>query len=143
MTELSGPDWDAVRRDYVAGVIDVEEIAARHGITKNQIDYYRAKACWPKRRPGANRPVGLDIIRRMIRLIDIQVAALEETMRKAGSMSATEIRTLETMTKTIDRLIAMDVTESGKRARQEQKPDPELEAIRERLVNRIQALETE
>lgn len=143
MTEQTGPDWDAVRRDYVAGLLEVEEIAARHGLTKNQIDYYRAKACWPKRRPGANRPAGLDIIRRMIRLIDVQVTALEEAMAKAGSMNATEVRTLEIMTKTIDRLIAMDASESAKRARPEHKPDPELEAVRERLATRIQALETE
>jgi hypothetical protein len=77
----------------------------------------------------------------MLGLIEAQITQLERKLLEEP-MSATEMRMLESMTKALDKITALEAAEK-KVVKKRVRMDPELEAIRERLVDRISKLETE
>ncbi|WP_127072032.1 hypothetical protein [Pelagibacterium lentulum] len=94
---------------------------------------------YPKPVPDATAGA---IVARMMKLIAWQIAALEEKIKKDGLMSESELRQLETMTKTMDRLIALDKANAAK-DNQPTQISPELAHVRDRLLAKVRALETE
>lgn len=138
MTEAAEPDWARIRAEYEAGEVPIDELVATHAIKRNQLNYHRRKENWTLRNPVTGKR---GLLKRMLSLIERQIARMEQKMNEEP-MSATEMRMLESMTKAIDRIGAMEVAE--KKARPGRvRMDPELEAIRERLVQRIQELDVE
>lgn len=86
------------------------------------------------------------LLSRLMALVEGQVAQIEIKREEEPVMSADEMRLLDAMTKTLERVIALSASENKTATtpkRRVQKVDPELEAIRQRLVQRIEKLETE
>ncbi len=135
------PDWDAVRADYEQSDIPLTEIASEHGLTLNQLNTRRRKDHWVLRKPGTGRQRRQSLLARLLGLIEAQITQLERKLSEEP-MSATEMRMLESMTKAIDKITALEAAEK-KIQKKRVRMDPELEAIRERLTDRISRLETE
>ncbi|WMT91179.1 hypothetical protein [Pelagibacterium sp. H642] len=138
MTEAAEPDWARIRAEYEAGEVPIDDLVATHAIKRNQLNYHRRKENWTLRNPVTGKR---GLLKRMLSLIERQIARMEHKMNEEP-MSATEMRMLESMTKAIDRIGAMEVAEKKARSGRV-RMDPELEAIRERLVQRIQELDVE
>lgn len=138
MTETAGPDWARIRAEYEAGQVPLDELVAAHAIKRNQLNYQRRKEGWILRHPVTSRR---GLLKRMLALIERQIARMEQKLTEEP-MSATEMRMLESMTKAIDRIGAMEAAEK-KASSGRTRMDPELEAIRERLVQRIEELDVE
>ncbi|RDE10469.1 hypothetical protein [Pelagibacterium lacus] len=141
MSEPEEPDWAAVRADYEAGGRSVAEVARAHGISRDQLNRQRVREDWILRRPGTGRMRRRNILARMVGLIEAQITQLERKLIE-DPMNTSEIRMLESMTKALDRITALSEAEN-KVARKRVKTDPELEAIRERLSQRISELDVE
>ena len=141
MTDRSDPDWDAVRADYEAGTVPVNAVAQKHGLSLHQLQTRRRAQGWVGRSKGIGRIRRRGLLRRMLGLIEAQITQLE-TKLESEPMSATEMRMIESMTKALDKITALEAAEnkgSNKRVRM----DPEHEAIRDRLVQRVQALDVD
>lgn len=91
--------------------------------------------------PVTSQQQGRNLLRRMLNLIESQIARLEQKFSEEP-MSAAEMRMLETMTKAIDRIAAREAAER-KVASKPMQMDPELAAIRDRLVQRIEELDVQ
>jgi hypothetical protein len=135
------PDWDAVRAEYEDADTPIVQIAATHGLTLNRLNTRRRKEHWVLRKPGVGRQRRQSLLARMLGLIEAQITQLERKLLEEP-MSATEMRMLESMTKALDKITALEAAEK-KVVKKRVRMDPELEAIRERLVDRISKLETE
>jgi hypothetical protein len=135
------PDWDAVRAEYEDSDTPLAQIAAAHGLTLNQLNTRRRKEHWVLRKPGTGRQRRQSLLARMLGLIEAQITQLERKLCEEP-MSATEMRMLESMTKALDKITALEAAEK-KVVKKRVRMDPELEAIRERLIDRISKLETE
>lgn len=135
------PDWDAVRADYEETDIPIVEVAAAHGVTLNQLNTRRRREHWTLRNPGVGRQRRQSLLARMLGLIEAQITQLEKKLAEEP-MSATEMRMLESMTKALDKITALEAADK-KVVKKRVRMDPELEAIRERLIDRISKLETE
>lgn len=141
MTEAAGPDWERIRAEYEAGEILIADILAAHNVKLNQLNYRRRKEHWTLRMPVTSQQQGRNLLRRMLDLIESQIARLEQKFSEEP-MSAAEMRMLETMTKAIDRIAAREAAER-KVASKPMQMDPELAAIRDRLVQRIEELDVQ
>jgi site-specific recombinase len=135
------PDWDAVRAEYEQSDTPIVQIAAAHGLTLNQLNTRRRKERWVLRNPGTGRQRRQSLLARMLGLIEAQITQLERKLSEEP-MSATEMRMLESMTKALDKITALEAAEK-KVVKKRVRMDPELEAIRVRLIDRISKLETE
>lgn len=134
------PDWQAVRADYEAREMTLEEIAARHRTTPSRIGNRRRAEGWP-RRSGSKETRAVAIEVRILRLIDRQLARLELEFEDK-TMSSNEMRLVEAMTKTMDRVIAKETTKTKATEKRIEKPrlDPQLVAIRDKLRKRMEDL---
>lgn len=144
MDETSGPDWDAVRADYEAGEMAVRAIAAMHGVSIDLINRRRVKETWRPRRIWAYRGQRRILVGKLFHLLEKQIAQLEKKLEENGDFDMADTRVLETMTKTFEKLGELQDTVNNKEARKRAaRLDPELEAVREKLIRRVEALETE
>ena len=141
MTETAGPDWERIRVEYEAGEIPLEDIVANHKIKRNQLNYRRQREFWTLRMPVTGRQRSTSLLRRMLGIFASQITRLEHKLNE-DAMSATEMRMLESMTRAIERIREIEVAEK-KVSKPRERMDPELEAIRERLAQRIENLDVE
>lgn len=139
MTNHVEPDWAAVRHAYERTNQAVSEIAAEHGMSVDRLHYQRRKENWAMRSPGTGRARRHNVLGRIMLLVEAQVSALETKLEEDGQMSATDMRLLESMTKTLDKLIALQNAHK-KAAPKRVRMSPELEAVRQRLIERVQEL---
>jgi len=141
MTETGAPDWALIRADYEAGKVPIIDLLDTHGIHRNQLNYRRRTEHWKLRRPVASATRSRTLLRRMLGLMESQIGRLEHKLDEEP-MSATEMRMLESMTKAIDKIRTMEAAEKKVRPGRV-RMNAELEAIRERLIQRIDELDVE
>jgi len=115
-------DWDAIARDYAAGVLAVPEICALYGVSKVAL-YNRAQADdWVLRRAAGVRArsrTKADLAQRLLRALDLKMTQFEKRMMEsAASGNAADgerdARTLNTLVQLHDKLTAAQA--SGKRS---------------------------
>lgn len=141
MTETAEPDWARIRVEYEAGEISIADLVANHNIKRNQLNYRRQKGLWALRTPVTGRQRSTSLLRRMLGIFASQITRLEHKLNEEP-MSATEMRMLESMAKAIERIRDIEAAEK-KTSKPRERMDPELEAIRERLAQRIEDLDVE
>lgn len=135
---LSRPvDWDAVRADYVDGPLTVTAVEQKYGITRTQLYWMRDKKGWPRRNAGhASRAT---LIKRLMKLLEKQIAELEDDMAKPDrTVSDKEVALLGNLTRNLEKLTELDRKERGpgKPARNA----TEIEALRKKIVARLNEL---
>ncbi|WP_127145649.1 hypothetical protein [Pelagibacterium montanilacus] len=130
-----GVDWAAVRRAYEDTPEPTRAIAERYGITLDALAKARRAGQWMPRRAGRQTASRVQLIARLMRLLDRQVSQIEEKMGADGDGTLPDVRLLETLTRTMDRLIALDEAERARRPRR--LSGPEAEELRTRLADRI------
>ena len=130
-----------MRAEYEDSDTPLAQIAAAHGLTLNKLNTRRRKEHWVLRKPGTGRQRRQSLLARMLGQIEARITQLERKLCEEP-MSATEMRMLESMTKALDKITALEAAEK-KVVKKRVRMDPELEAIRERLIDRISKLETE
>lgn len=124
-------DWAAVQRDHEHNNGTQKEICARYGITIAQLRFRRERQGWQLR---ATREVDLRLlIYRMLRALEKQVRNLEKTMNDPVDKSA---MTLGTMTKTLEKLMALDTANRTRQPTQKK----EMSDLRNKLAQRIEQL---
>lgn len=136
MSEATEPDWDAVRVDYLAGEMVLEEIAQKHRITKSALNWRRLHHGWPKRHPGPHNRGRGPLIARMFRVLERQLNLLDAKMTDAGP---TEVQMLGNMVRTLDKL--MDLDKATDKTTRSPKVSREIEKMRQLLAERIVELE--
>ena len=127
------PDWDAVRADYEGDGRTLDDICARHGISRSALSWRAKHHLWLQRNRTGNvdRP---QIIKRMFRLLEMQVIQLEKTMTQTGEK---EVAVLGKLASTLEKLIEIDnaAAEAPKRTRTK-----EIHDLRNKLAQRIEQL---
>jgi hypothetical protein len=141
MTEKTGPDWAAVQEDYVNGNGTLSDIVERHGVSREAIGRRRRAEKWPARRPHACVVQRRVVIGRLLQVLDRQVAILEARLTDDQAVQPDAIRLVEILTKTFEKLIALDNTEKQARG-QRDRPEPEMAVLRKKLADRIMKLGT-
>lgn len=143
MTETGEPDWARIRVEYEAGEIPVRDIAARHNTTLDKINHRRAREIWRPRRLWSSRGQRRVVVNRLMHLLERQIAQLEAKLDINEAFDMADTKIIETMTKTFEKLGELQDSQSravkGKSARL----DPELEAMREKLIRRVQELDVD
>ena len=124
-------DWAAVQLDYEERNGSLEAICKRHGISEAQLRYKRERQFWRLRNNWSVRVSTL--INRMMRLLDRQVRQLEGQMDQPSDKQAV---LLAGMTKTLEKLIELDVAQREKKPEQRR----EMSALRDQLAERIAQL---
>jgi hypothetical protein len=153
----AAPDWEAIARDYAAGLLTVLQICEEHAVSQTAL-YDRAKAeGWPLRRASAVlalRRSRAGLTKRLLSALDAKLAQLEHRMAKITASETAadgerDARTLHTLLRMLERLREMG--EAGGRKRRGRppkaaagtmmdiKPD-DAERIRDDLARRLEAL---
>lgn len=144
MDEAVEPDWAAVRIAYETGDLPVRQIAEDFGVTTDLINRRRARETWKPRRVWAYRGQRRIMIGKLFYLLEVQIAQLERKLENNGDFDMADTRVLETMTKTFEKLGELqDLANTKDEARRPGRLDPELEAVRAKLIARVEALETD
>ncbi|HTJ57004.1 MAG TPA: hypothetical protein VL418_05500 [Devosiaceae bacterium] len=127
------PDWEAVRADYEGEGGTLDAICARHGISRSALSWRAKHHLWSQRNRTGNvdRP---QIIKRMFRLLEMQLIQLEKDMTQTGDK---EVAVLGKLASTLEKLIEIDNAAA-------EKPKPtrskEIHDLRNKLAQRIEQL---
>ncbi|SDG37117.1 hypothetical protein [Pelagibacterium luteolum] len=143
MTETGEPDWAMVRADYEAGEISVRAIAEKHSVTLDRINHRKIKEIWRPRRLWTSRGQRRVIINKLMHLLERQIALLEAKLDTNEAFDMADTKLIETITKTYEKLTELQDVHNKAETRKTARLDPELEAVREKLIRRVKALETE
>lgn len=143
MTETAEPDWGRIRDEYEAGEIAVRAIAAKHGVTLDRLNHRRVREIWRPRRLWARKGQRRLVVSKLMHLLERQIAQLEKKLEGNEVFDMADTKILETMTKTFEKLGELQDTQNKAETRRTSRLDPELEAVREKLIRRVEALETE
>lgn len=132
----TGPDWAAIRRDYEANAVILETVAARHKVSVWSIQYRARRDGWtPRLRvPSTDRT---RLIGRMMAVLERQIAKLEREAEMKDPAEK-EVALLSTMTRTLDKLIALDKANKATDGRSA--PARDMVALRNKLSERIDRL---
>ena len=132
--EAAGPDWAAVRHDYEHRIGTLDEVAARHGVTRAAISWRVKRQCWRSRNTaiGASGPA---LKARLLRLIERQLFHLEE---ETGRMNDKDIAVMGRLAATLEKLMSDETkVRSTPSPRQ---PGSDMRDLRDRLMARIERL---
>jgi hypothetical protein len=143
MTETAEPDWERIRVEYEAGEIPIREIAAAHSTTIDIINHRRVREIWRPRRLWARKGQRRLIVSKLMHLLEKQIAQLEKKLEGSEEFDMADTKILETMTRTFEKLGELQDTQNKAETRRTKRLDPELEAVRQKLIGRVKALETE
>jgi hypothetical protein len=151
------PDWDAVARDYAAGLLTVSEICARHGVSRATL-YNRAKIeGWPLRHGATvivQRRTQAGLTKRLLAALDTKMKQFESRMSEsAGGETAADgerdARTLNTLVRLFEKLKEIGEVSGGEAAARSPnampgpaiglKPD-DAERLRNDLAQRLESL---
>lgn len=128
-------DWVAIRTDYEADELTVEEIAERHRVPLGTLYERRRVEGWPMRR-GSSASERSVIISRLFRILDRQAQLLENEMKPSQAKSGEkEARVLSNLARTLDKLIAIDTSE--RKGRGPTRSGRDMAALRRELADRI------
>jgi predicted RNA-binding protein with PUA domain len=133
------PDWPLIRRDYEESALTLDEIAARQGVSKGQISYRARVEGW---KPRFLRELDRSLLpRRLLAILGQQIIKFEKQMksriRNGEEIDGKDVTLLNTMARTLDKLIELDEREKGA---QPGRKRPEAEHLRKQLVQRISEL---
>lgn len=130
----------AARRDYEGGNGTQAVIAARYGLTLSALKWRIKRDVWKTRyrSKSVDRPL---IIKRMFRVLELQVSDLEAEMARMAQEDKRsgdrEVAVLGRLASNLDTLMKLD-------AKLERKPravrEKEIKAVRDKLTKRIAAL---
>jgi hypothetical protein len=127
-------DWAAVRAEYETGEETLAVIADRHGTTPSMLSYHAKRHFWISRYRTGN--VGrAQIIKRMFRLLERQVLALEGNMGQTGEK---EVAVLGKLASTLEKLI--DIDNAAAEAVRPEAQRKDIEELRNKLAQRIAQL---
>jgi hypothetical protein len=131
--EDGGRDWEAVRLDYEASALTLKAIAERYGMHPSTLGAYARRLGWKPRYHTA--PQRGPIIQRMLRIVEMHVSQLEQTMTAPTDKEAA---LLGSLARTLDKLIELDNAEKGRTAKDRKAGD--LASLRAQLARRIEGL---
>lgn len=127
-------DWVAIRHDYENRIGTLDELAARHGVTRSAISWRVKRQCWRSRNTatGASGPA-LKV--RLLRLIERQLFHLEE---ETGRMSDKDIAVMGRLAATLEKLMSDET--KVRSAPPPKQPGNEMRDLRDKLMARIERL---
>lgn len=150
-----GVDWARVARDYARGTMTVDQLCARHGLTRWTL-YRRATIeGWPRRQPrggrGRKRALGglgqsrrETLIGRLLTILEQEVDMIEETMGRGGEgEEAATVADGERRLRSINALLrTLDSLKQPGQGRQEAEhsSDTDTERLRRELARRLARL---
>lgn len=143
MTETGEPDWALIRDRYEAGEGTVREIAEAFGVGLDVINRRKALEIWRPRRMGGRKGQRRAVINRLMHLLERQIALLELKLRTSEVFDMGDTKIIETITKTFEKLDEMQDSQNKAETASTGRLDPELEAVRARLIERVRALDVE
>jgi hypothetical protein len=139
----AGPDWSAVRRDFLRKELSYAAICEKHGISREAFDERRAAEGW-KRKNKAKAESTRATIRRLKELLRKRLADLETQLAAIGedvsaAESEREIKSMNTLVRTLEKVLELERRHkvSGQRRNGLRIID---NARREELARRIAAL---
>jgi septal ring factor EnvC (AmiA/AmiB activator) len=143
---VEGPDevavWRRVRVAYEAGMVSVLQLAAEFGVTRSAVQWRAKRDCWKRRyrATGTDRPT---IIKRLFRVLEMQVMHLEtemNEMEKTQTRSGErEIELLGKLANNLDKLTKLE-TAAAQTAKAEDYTDKEIAEMRNKLAKRLDQL---
>jgi hypothetical protein len=119
----TGPDWDAIERDYSAGLLTVSEICALYAVPYSTI-YYRIRTQrWQLRRassPAGRRRTKANLTGRLLKALDLKMSQFEKRMAEGAASdspadSERDARTLNALVRLFEKLNAIDANETPAR----------------------------
>lgn len=134
MSDSKTPDWEAVRADYERTGLTLAQILDRHGITRSRFDYEWKRRDWP-RRTTRNKPGRADLVTRLFRMLERQIAQLET---EVADNKDKEVTILGNLTRNLEKLIELDQKQDRAGNPNEQRTD--IDHLRLRLSRRIAQL---
>lgn len=143
MTETGEPDWAQIRAEYEAGEVPVRDVAAAHGVTIDMINHRRVREIWRPRRLWARKGQRRVMVSKLMHLLEKQIAQLEKKLESNEVFDMADTKILDTMTRTFEKLGELQDAQNKAETRRTSRLDPELEAVRAKLIRRVQAIETE
>ena len=130
----SGPDWDAVRRDYESKM-SVEDILKKHSISQSGFYRRRMRENWRLQKKRANNAQMLQrMIRDMLMRLRTTLSEPEAALTVKEQLSA--LRTLQT---SLDRYVKHSQKEADA-ARLALEPSRITDARREEIARRLEGL---
>lgn len=144
---VDGPDevarWRRVQTAYEAGEVSVTEIAASFAVSRSSLLWRAKRDLWKRRnrtQTGADRPT---IIRRLFRVLEMQVMHLEAEMddmnRSETRSGEREIELLGKLAANVDKLIKLE-TATARPEKDDGYSDQELAEMRDKLARRLDQL---
>jgi hypothetical protein len=130
----SAVDWNAVRLDYESREGTLDQVAARHGITRSQLSWKARSEIWRMRNTAAGSSGGA-LLKRLYRLLERQIHDLEK-MR--GPMSEKEAATLGRVAATLEKLMEIDRRKDVKTEPRRESKD--LKYLRDKVKRRLAEL---
>ena len=161
------PDWHDIERAYKAGSMTIKALAERHGVAAATISRRAKKNGWLRGRPGpegppskakkaratrsAREPAGTrgktatkDLMRRMRRLLEHQIADIERSQKDDASVSdERSARTLSSMIRSLEKLLELEQTLANGPADKKGSDDsapPDADRLRADLEQRLSRL---
>jgi hypothetical protein len=132
--ETPSVNWVTVRAEYEANKEPVLAICAKYGVTYGAISWRVKRELWTPRKTTSRvgRP---QIIRRMFRVLELQLLALEGNMDHSGEK---EVAVLGKLASTLEKLIDIDNAATAAAKPRAQRKD--IEELRHKLAQRIAQL---
>jgi hypothetical protein len=122
----------AVRQDYEDGELSIDDLAAKHGITRRRVFELRNAHGWKPRR-GSVRVDRADLIKTMLLVLKRQLSQLERDMTVPGDKEAA---VLASLARSLEKLIKLDKVESAAAGQQISR----MEHARLKLIRRMAEL---
>lgn len=144
---VEGPDdvarWRRIRVAYEAGELSVTQIAASFGVSRSSLLWRAKRDLWKRRnktQTGMDRPA---IIKRLFRVLEMQVMHLElemDEMTKTETHSGErEIELLGKLAANLDKLIKLE-TATARPEKDDGYTDQEVAEMRNKLAKRLDQL---
>jgi hypothetical protein len=117
-TSPGKPDWEAVRHDYEAGQLTVDEICTIHGLTMCRLYRQREREGWQLRQPTRSR-TSVDsqheLAARLAAALDRKMRHYETRLRSGASSdsvadSERDARTLNVLIRLFEKLMTLQST---------------------------------
>ena len=149
--EPPGPvDWARIRQDYETGVKTVAALAAAAGLCSWQELAQRAKReGWKRRHPARPKAKNTrDTIGRLKQLLQQRLADLEGQIGHIGEQataaeSERDIRAMNTLVRTLEKVLELERKDRAARAKRRRHRRDNLDAERDALSARLEALHRE
>jgi len=135
--------WRRIQTAYEAGELSVTEIATSFGVSRSRLLWRAKRDLWKRRnrtQTGADRAT---IIRRLFRVLEMQVMHLEAEMddmnRNETRSGEREIELLGKLAANVDKLIKLE-TATARPEKEDGYTDQELAEMRDKLARRLDQL---